>query len=267
MDIPKFLQSTEVFLLDLDGTLYLGNHLIRGAKEFIELLEAQDRKFLILTNNSARDRISYQQKLERLGVRVSADRIFTSGDAALYALTCKHPTARVYVAGTNHLKDIFRQSGFKVVERNPDVVVLGFDSSITYAKLRKTCNFVRQGLPYYATHPDLNCPVENGFIPDTGATIAFIAASTGRQPDEICGKPFPAMVEAIGKFLHCSPEKMAMIGDRLNTDIAMGSAGIRTILVFSGETHPADLAGSPYQPDLSFDSIADLYRLFSGKQK
>ena len=263
----EFLRTIEVFLLDLDGTLYLGDSLLPGAKEFLDLLGVKNRQFLILTNNSSLNRSAYQKKLARMGIQVHQNQVFTSGDATLYSLNRNHPGARLFVAGTRPLKNLFRAAGYPVVEENPEVVIVGFDTSITYHTLRKTCDLVRAGLPYLATHPDLNCPVEDGFIPDTGATIAFIAASTGRQPDEICGKPFPAMVAAIRELTHREPEKIAMVGDRLNTDIAMGQAGIRTILVLSGETSMEQLKDSRFQPDLVIPGIASLSAILSTLEK
>ena len=254
----QILASVELFLLDLDGTLYLGDRIIPGSIEFITFLQNSERKFLILTNNSSKDPAAYQQKLNNLGIRVNIDQIFTSGDATIHSLNRQYPQARVFVAGTSHLKKMFRQAGYQVVDQKPDVVVLGFDTNITYNTLRITCDFVRSGLPYFATHPDANCPVESGSIPDTGAFIALVATATGRQPDEICGKPFPAMVTAISERMDCLPKRMAMVGDRLSTDIALGAAGIKTILVLSGETKMEDLQSSSNQPDLIVANIAAL---------
>ncbi len=257
----KILASVELFLLDLDGTLYLGDRLIPGASEFITFLQGSKHKFLILTNNSSKDPAAYQQKLETLGIRITTEQIFTSGDATIYSLDRQYPQARVFVAGTIHLKKLFRLAGYRVVNKNPEVIVLGFDTGIPYETLRKTCDFVRSGLPYFATHPDLNCPVEAGSIPDTGAFIALVTAATGRKPDEICGKPFPSMVAAISERMNCPVEKMAMVGDRLSTDIALGSAGIKTILVLSGETSLEDLKDTIYQPDLILQDVAGLHQL------
>jgi HAD superfamily hydrolase (TIGR01450 family) len=261
------LDSIECFLLDLDGTLCLGEKLFPGAVDFINFLQNTGRRFLILTNNSSKDRTAYQQKLDRMGIQVSAEQIFTSGDATAFFLKQNFSGTRLYVAGTIHLKSLLQAAGFSIVEENPDGVIVGFDTNISYNILSQTCDFVRSGLPYFATHPDLNCPVEGGFIPDTGATIAFIAASTGRQPDAICGKPFSPMVDALSGLTNCMPEKMVMIGDRLNTDIALGQSGIKTILVLSGETTMEDLDASPYKPDYIYEDIAALFDEISRNHK
>ena len=152
--------------------------------------------------------------------------------------------------------------GFQLVEKDPDYAVLGFDTTLTYEKLWKLCDFVRAGLPYIATHPDYNCPTENGFMPDIGAMIAFVEASTGRRPDQIVGKPNTPIVEAIVEKTGFSVEKLGMIGDRLYTDIALGAAGLTTILVLSGETNAADLAQSEFIPDYVMQDLAELVQVY-----
>jgi HAD superfamily hydrolase (TIGR01450 family) len=146
--------------------------------------------------------------------------------------------------------------GFRLVQEDPEWLVLGFDTTLTYDKLWRLCDLVRQGLPYLATHPDLNCPIPGGFMPDIGAMIAFIQASTGREPDIVIGKPNRLIVDLLARKLNLPVEKMTMIGDRLYTDIALGqSAGVATVLVLSGETRLEDLEGSPFQPDYVFDDL------------
>jgi 4-nitrophenyl phosphatase len=139
------------------------------------------------------------------------------------------------------------------------MAVLGFDTTLTDAKMWKLCDLVRSGLPYIATHLDFNFPTETGFMPDIGAMIAFVKASTGREPDQVVGKPNGAIVDAVSEKLHLPIHQLAMVGDRLYTDIALGaSSGITTILVFSGETSPQDLHDSPFQPTYTFDNLGSL---------
>jgi HAD superfamily hydrolase (TIGR01450 family) len=134
--------------------------------------------------------------------------------------------------------------------------VLGFDTTLTYQKLWRLCDFVRAGLPYIATHPDFNCPTETGFMPDIGAMIAFVKASTGREPDLVIGKPNRMIVEAAAQKMNVPLDALGMIGDRLYTDIALGqTSGITTVLVLSGETRLEDVAASPFQPDYVFDNL------------
>ncbi|HEY59894.1 MAG TPA: HAD-IIA family hydrolase [Anaerolineae bacterium] len=257
----KFLSTIQGFLLDMDGTFYLGDRLLPGAKKLLELLEHKNVRYLFLTNNSSKHACLYAQKFQSLGVNVPEENIFTSGQATAIFLKEREAGSKVYVVGTQALIDEFVQSGFVIEEQNPDFVVLGFDTALTYEKLWKLCNFVRSGLPYYATHPDFNCPTEKGFMPDIGAMIAFVAASTGRKPDVIIGKPNRPMVDIITAKLSIPVNKLAMVGDRLYTDIALGKAGIKTILVLSGETKLEDLEGSEFQPDLIVEDLAELVEI------
>jgi HAD superfamily hydrolase (TIGR01450 family) len=142
--------------------------------------------------------------------------------------------------------------------------VLGFDTTLTYAKLQRLCEFVAGGTPYIATHADLNCPTETGFMPDAGAMIELVAASTGRRPDVVVGKPNPPIVQAVQSRLGIPIQRMCMVGDRLYTDIALGQTGLTTVLVLSGETHPQDLPGSAFQPDYVVQDLAELLQLYAG---
>ena len=170
---------------------------------------------------------------------------------------------RIDLYGTPALEEEFLAYGFDLTTENPQAVVLGFDTTLTYEKLWRLCDQVRSGLPYFATHPDINCPLENGVMPDIGAMIAFVAASTGRQPDHIIGKPNPPIVSALTRRLGFPANQICMIGDRLYTDIALGKAGLHTILVLSGETKAEDIPTSPFQPDLVVENLADLYKIIN----
>ena len=137
------------------------------------------------------------EKLARLGIDAAPDEVFTSGEATTRLLRARRPGASVAVFGMPTLEREFREAGFRLVERDPDLVVLGFDQAFDYAKMTRLCDLVREGRPYVATHPDFNCPVDGGFIPDIGAVIAYVKASTGREPDEVVGKPHAGIVDAI----------------------------------------------------------------------
>lgn len=256
--IEKRLQNIRCFLLDMDGTLYLGDCLLPGARELINHLMVKKISYLYLTNNSSKSATDYQQKLRRLGINESNEKILTSGEATRLYLQRNKPGARIFLVGTPALKDEFLSDGFNLVEANPDVVVLGFDTTITYKKLSTICNFLWEGLPYIATHADINCPTENGFIPDIGSMIAFVAAATGRQPDVIIGKPNKPILDAVMIKTGVSLAQIAMVGDRLYTDIAMSKAGIFTILVLSGETSMKDAKTSYYHANLIVKDLADL---------
>jgi len=250
------LSHVRCFLLDMDGTIYLGEKLLEGALEFIDLLRQRGCDFLFLTNNSSKDSQQYVEKLARLGLPVSRDKIMTSGEATAMHIQRQKPGARVYVVGTEALENEFRAQGFVLTDERPDFTVLGFDTTLTYDKLWKLCDLVRGGVPYIATHPDYNCPTETGFMPDIGAMIAFVKVSTEREPDLIVGKPNSLFVEHAAERTGIPVSAMCMIGDRLYTDIALGAAAdIPTILVLSGETQAHEIAGSSHQPTYIFQDI------------
>lgn len=250
------LSQVRCFLLDMDGTFYLGDRLLEGALHFIDVLREQGKDFLFLTNNSSKHRRLYAEKITRLGLPIPEEKVLTSGEATALYLRDIRPGAKLYVVGTPALEDEFRSHGFALDDASPEAMVLGFDTTLAYQKLRALCDFARAGLPYFATHPDFNCPTETGFMPDIGATIAFVKASTGREPDGVIGKPNRMIVDAAARKLNLPVESLGMIGDRLYTDIALGqTSGVTTVLVLSGETHPGDLDGSPFRPDHVFDHL------------
>lgn len=257
MDTQR-IRDAACFLLDMDGTFYLGEKLLPGALEFIAWLRLKEIPFLFLTNNSSKSKKEYAEKLRRLGLAITDDRIFTSGEATAITLRSEKAGARVYLVGTPALEAEFRDHGFILSDDAPDFAVLGFDTTLTYAKLWKLCDLVRAGLPYIATHPDINCPTETGYMPDIGAMIELIASSTGRRPDRIIGKPNPPIIQAVATRLQLPIAELCMVGDRLYTDIALGASGCATVLVLSGETSADDLQGSPFQPDMVTENLAGL---------
>jgi 4-nitrophenyl phosphatase len=255
------LRKIKCFLMDMDGTIYLGDQLLPGARDWQSLLEVKKIPYYFLTNNSSRSRVEYAQKLARLGLPVPEDQIFTSGEATAIYLKGAHPGASLYVVGTPPLREEFKGHGFLLSEEAPEVAVLGFDTTLTYEKLWKLCDLVVAGKPYIATHPDINCPTPTGFMPDIGAMIELVAASTGRRPDVIVGKPHAPIVEALAEKTGFPIEAHCMVGDRLYTDIALGRWGITTALVLSGETKIDDLEGSEFQPDYLVEDIAAMAAL------
>jgi HAD superfamily hydrolase (TIGR01457 family) len=255
----ELLLNVKCFLLDMDGTFNLGNQLIDGSLRFIETLNELRKDYLFLTNNSSKHSRQYAEKITRLGLSISEEKVFTSGEATALYLQTEKPSSSVYVVGTPALEEEFVQHGFRLEENDPQCAVLGFDTTITYEKLWKLCDFVRAGLPYIATHPDFNCPTETGYMPDIGAMIAFVRASTNREPDLVVGKPNRMIIDAVAHKLGLKIKEMAMVGDRLYTDIALGqTSGITTCLVLSGETHPEDLIDSPYRPTYTFENLGAL---------
>lgn len=253
------LQDVRLYLLDMDGTFYLDDHLLPGALEFLSRVRESGRRFMFLTNNSSKNRRDYLDKLARLGAEVGEYELFTSADATLDYLDESAFPREILLIGTPSLEEQFRARGYRIDAEQPKGVVLGFDTTITYEKLTKLCDAVRAGLPYIATHPDYNCPVQGGFIPDIGAVIAFVQASTGRLPDLVVGKPNAMIAEAAARRAGLSVEQLCMVGDRLYTDIALGqNCPIKTALVLCGETTPCDAAQSDIRPTVTADSLAGL---------
>lgn len=244
------LRQIDTYLLDLDGTFYLGDTLFPWSLGFIRRVRELGKNFIFVTNNSSRNSDHYVAKLTKMGVELGQDQVFTSGEATRYFLKLNKYPCNIYLVGTPDLEDEFRKAGFSLTADNPAAVVVGFDLTLTYTKLRQACDLIRNGVPFIATHPDFNCPTPEGPIPDCGAFIEAIKASTGVSP-KIIGKPYPEMVEALCAKFHLNRQTVAMIGDRLYTDIAMGQqSGITSILVLSGETQIGDLEDSPFHPDL-----------------
>jgi len=259
----RVLKDIECFIFDMDGTIYLGGQLLPGAAALVNYLLDQSIPHYFLTNNSSKSKLEYVEKLTGFGLPVTDDQILTSGEATAIYLQREKPSARLFVVGTPSLETEFTSFGFDLVQENPEYVVLGFDTTLTYQKIWKLCDFVRDGVPYIATHPDINCPTKSGFMPDIGSMIEMVASSTGRRPDLIVGKPYQPIIEAILEKTDLEPVQIAMVGDRLYTDIALGKAGIQTILVLSGETRAEDIPAAPVKPDFVFENIGKLYDLLN----
>lgn len=255
------LNNKKYFILDMDGTFYLGNKLLEGSLDFIQHLKDTGRDFLFFTNNSSKNSKVYVDKLASMGCYVGEDKVVTSGMVTVDYLKKHYENPRVYLLGTPMLEEDFSKRGINLVQEEPDVVVVGFDTTITYEKLTIACDFIREGKPFIATHPDLNCPIENGFIPDCGAICAFITASTGVQPKYL-GKPYRETLHYIIDYLKCKSEEIIFIGDRLYTDIAIGyNHGVTSLLVLTGETKLEDLEGASVKPDIIVERLADLIQL------
>jgi len=196
--------------------------------------------------------------LNRLGLNIKLDEIFTSGEATALYINQVYPGASVFPVVTPGLRRELLASGIHLVTQNPSIVLLGFDTTVTYKKLSAACGFILKGATYIATHPDINCPVEDGFIPDIGAIIAFIQAVTGKLPDMIIGKPNRPLLDTLEIKSGVSVDQMVIIGDRLYTDIAIGQFGAKTILVLTGETNRQDLDNAGFKPDLIVEDLCDL---------
>lgn len=258
-DEKAILKNITCFALDMDGTIYLGEKWIDGAKDFLEAVEKAGKRYVFLTNNSSKNPQAYVEKLGRMGLDVEESRIVTSGQATIAYLKKNFPGKKVYLLGNELLEEQFLKEGILLDEKEPEVVVVGFDTSLTYAKMCRVCDLVREGLPYISTHPDYNCPTETGFIPDAGAIHAFIHASAFRYPDHIIGKPNGDIMDYLAAREGVLKSETAMVGDRLYTDVAAGvNNGYTGILVLSGEACMKDVETSEVMPNLIFTSVKEM---------
>lgn len=255
------LQAVRCFVLDMDGTFYLGDRLLPGSLAFLDALRSSGRRALFLTNNSSRDADYYLEKLRGMGCAVEEGDVYTSGMATCRYLNRFMPGKKVFLLGNKYLRSEFRKFGVPIAGEDPEVVVVGFDTTLGYGKLSRVCALVRSGMPYIATHPDFNCPTPEGFVPDAGSIIAFIHASTGRLPDTVIGKPNGGIVQGMLERTGFSAGELCICGDRLYTDIATGvNNGMLSVCVLTGEATLEDIEKSPVKPDLVFDSLADIVR-------
>lgn len=258
-DGAGLLKDIECFALDMDGTIYLGEQWIEGAREFLEEIGRRGKRYVFLTNNSSKSPEVYVEKLKRMGLEIDVNQIVTSGQAAAAYLKKHYPGKRVFLLGNDLLQREFAEEGIVLDAEAPEVVVTAFDTTLDYGKMCRVCDLVRAGLPYIATHPDYNCPTADGFIPDAGAIHAFIYASAGRYPDRVIGKPNGDIVDYLIERTGAERERTAMVGDRLYTDIAAGKKhGLKSVLVLSGESCAGDVEGSEVKPDLIFGSVREM---------
>jgi NagD protein len=251
----EHLGQIKCFLFDMDGTINLGNELIPGMEGFFDKLKAAGREYYLLTNNSSRDHQHYVNKMNGLGVPVTRENVLISTDAFTNYMSKNHPDGKFYVLGTPQLEQNIADAGLtmtKTLEEGADFVVVGFDQTLTYEKLTTACRLIDKGVPYVATHPDVRCPIEGGeFIPDTGAMIELIKTATGKSPSMIFGKPFQYMVDVVLDKTGFKKEEIAMVGDRLSTDIAFGlNNGILSVMVLTGEATMEDVENGNIKPDI-----------------
>jgi HAD superfamily hydrolase (TIGR01450 family) len=236
------------------------------AVDFINNLRKNGYKVLFFTNNASHNPEYYFEKLSRLGFEPSKDEILTSGNVTIQFLLRHRAGKSCYLVGTEELEEQFASSGITLSENAP-IVVTSFDTTLTYKKLDTACRLIRNGAEYLSTHPDFNCPTEDGFIPDSGAISAFVTASTGVSPTYF-GKPYKTTLDMIKEITGISVNDMVIFGDRLYTDIALGKKfGVTSVLVLSGETQPADVdaAADADKPDFVFNSLDDVDKVMFGE--
>ena len=250
-----------LFLLDMDGTLYLDEHLFDKVPEFLARVRETGGRYLFLTNNSSRGVEGYIEKMRRLGIETERSDYLTSVDVTIAALQRERPEKKCYVFGTRSFYSQLRDAGIPVTARpDPDVDILlcGFDRELTFQKLEDACILLNRGAEFWATNPDWVCPTWYGSVPDCGSVCRMLTTATGRTP-RFLGKPQPDMAVLAMARTGFAPEQTVLLGDRLYTDIACGAgAGIDTVFVLSGEGTEADIEKFGVQPTWVRRDIAAL---------
>ncbi len=250
--------KTKYFIIDMDGTFYLSGNLIEGSVDFINRLKETGRDYYFFTNNSSNNVEVCLSKLASMGFNTTEDKIIVSSHVAAAYINKNYPGKKVYLLGNDRLKADIEKAGISLVEEDPDIVLLGFDTTLTYEKIRKAARFIYNGAVYLATHPDVNCPTADGFKPDTGAMIEMFAESAGRRPT-VLGKPMTPTVDYITDKLGCERDEIAFVGDRLETDIAIGMRhSIPCALVYTGVTTPEMYAKSDIRADVDVKDLKTL---------
>lgn len=255
------LQNKKLWLLDMDGTIYNENQIFDGTLDFLSLIRSCGGRYVFITNNSSKSVRDYVAKVRAMGIPAGEENFFTSAQAAVLLLQERFPGARVYCQGTASLVEELRSGGIDVrLNVEPvDVVLTGFDLELTSEKLRRTCQILteQKNVAYYATNPDLVCPVSFGYVPDCGSMSVMIRNATGRDPAFI-GKPEPTMIRIVMERFGYTPEQTVVVGDRVYTDIAAGiNAGVTTVGVLSGEATVEDFKAGPC-PSYLFQNIKEI---------
>jgi len=254
------MKDVSGFMIDMDGTVYKGNDVIKGAPEFIERLKKSKTPFVFLTNNSSSYREYYLNKLLRMGFDVTIDDILTSTTATIGYLMKHHSGKKVYPVGTPKFIEEIENAGIPINDKDPDIVLLAFDTTITYEKINNAYQFIKKGAIFIATHPDDLCPTENGYDVDIGPFIRLLESMTGTEAIVI-GKPNPLMAKTAAEKMNVPLKGTVMIGDRIYTDMKMASdSGIRSILVLSGEAKEDDVNGMKTRPTMIVNSVDEILR-------
>lgn len=255
------LKKKKLFLMDMDGTIYLGKRLFECTKPFLEAVRRMGASCVFLTNNSSRSTDDYVKKLRGMGIECNNDDVFTSVQASAIYIEANHPGEKVFAAGTAAMIAELKQLGVDVTDTpngSEKIVLQGFDTELEYRKVEAACRLIDKGATFLACNIDKVCPVEDGYIPDCGSICEMIKSATGKHARFI-GKPEASMIEAVLMKKGISKEDAVMVGDRLYTDIACGkNAMVDTVLVLSGETSRSDLTGSDIIPDYIAEDVGEL---------
>jgi NagD protein len=246
------------FLIDMDGVIYRGGHLIPGADRFINDLRRAEVPFRFLTNNSQRTRRDVATRLQRLGIDVEPEHVYTCAQATARYLAQQRPGGTAYVIGEGGLLTALHENGYSVVDRDPDYVVVGEGRTLSFEMVEAALKMILGGAKLIATNLDPNCPTESGLRPGCGATAAMLEAASGVKAFSV-GKPSPVMLRGARKELGLTTDQTVVIGDTMETDILGGvQLGFKTILVLSGGSRREGLDRYAYRPDKVVDSIGDL---------
>lgn len=255
------LREKRLFLLDMDGTIYLDDDLFDGTLDFLRYVKEIGGRYMFLTNNSSKSVEKYIAKLAKMGISSASEDFLTSTNATIVHLQQK-AYRKIYALGTAAFRQQLTDAGLSIttkVEEGVDCLCMGFDTELTFQKLEDACILLNRGVDYIATNPDWVCPTSYGFVPDCGSVSQMLFNATKRKPLFI-GKPQSAMVELALAQSGYSKEQAVILGDRLYTDIACGiNAGISAVFVLSGEGTLEDLKTSPVQPTHIYDNIRALY--------
>ena len=248
------------YIFDLDGTVYLGDELIDGAKEAIAELQSRGDQVVFLTNKSIATRMQYVEKLRKLGIPAELDQVINSNFiTAKYLKSMMQEQEAVLVIGEKPLVDELTEMGIQITENEKEAryVVIGWDRQFNYEKINKAYQAGLNKAKIIATNPDRTCPVDGGEIPDCGAMIGALEGATGQPIDSITGKPSRLMAEfVVTDVLMMNPSDCFMIGDRLETDIKMGNEfGLKSVLVLTGITTREMLGAASFSPAYVVDSI------------
>lgn len=258
---PGRFADKKLWLLDMDGTIYLENELIDGALDFLQRIRERGGRYVFISNNSSKSVADYVAKVRAMGIEADEDSFFISSQSTALYLNRHHRGARVYVMGTASLVEELRRHGIQAVTENSghiDVVLLGYDTELRYQKLIDVCNIMREDTVYLATNPDYVCPAKNGYLPDCGSMAVMLEYALHRKPKFI-GKPESYMIEDVLEKFHIDKKYAIIVGDRLYTDIASGyHAGVDTICVLSGEATVEDIAAFAIQPNAILSSVKEI---------
>jgi len=246
------------YLIDMDGVLVRGSTVIPGAPEFLQRLDQRGAKFLILTNNSLYTQRDLRLRLERIGLDVPEDAIYTSALATARFLHDQRPRATAFVVGEAGLTTALYEVGYTLVDTDPEYVVIGETSSYSFERITRAVRLVAGGARLIATNPDVAGPGDGGLVPATGAIAALIQSATGVAAYSV-GKPNPLMMRTALNAIDAHSEESVMVGDNMATDIVAGvESGLETILVLSGVTSRETIGQHAFQPTRIVDSVADI---------